>query len=92
MFRKKRISWIDDEIERVSQKLKTHEVGSGEWNQCLSALNDLHRMDFERNPPVSRDALAGIGANLLGILMIIKHESVNVITSKALSFVIKSKI
>jgi hypothetical protein len=92
MFRKKSTSWIDEEIVRVRSAMRLHEVASEEWKLCLLALNDLTRMDTEKNPPVSRDVLAGIGANLLGIFMIIKHESVNVISSKALSFVIKSKI
>jgi len=41
---------------------------------------------------VSRDTLAVIGANLLGILMIIKHENVNVITSRAMGLILSPRV
>jgi hypothetical protein len=91
MFWKKKPSWTDDEIARVSRVLKTHEVGSKEYNACVVALNDLHGMASEEDQ-VSKDVLVTVAANLLGILMIIKHEELNPIVSKALQFVIRPKV
>jgi len=38
---------------------------------------------------ISPDTLATIGANLLGIMIIIGHERAHVVTSKALGFIMK---
>ena len=81
---------LEIEFERTLSVMKTVLHESKEYAQMLNAAERLHEMmEKERETPssVSRDTMANIGANLLGIIMIIKHEHVNVITSKALSFV-----
>ena len=40
---------------------------------------------------VSPDTMAIVAGNLLGIALIVGHERMNVVTSKALGFVLKSK-
>ncbi len=40
---------------------------------------------------ISKDTLAMIGANLVGIAMIIGYERANIIASKALGFVMRSR-
>jgi hypothetical protein len=40
---------------------------------------------------VSKDTLATVGANLIGILMVIKHEHVNVITSRAMNLLMRPR-
>lgn len=45
--------------------------------------------EIDRRRKISPDTLALIGANLAGIVVIIGYERMNVITSKALSFVSK---
>jgi hypothetical protein len=69
------------------------DVVSQEYAKALTVAERLlGMMEDEKKPSsVSKDALLNVGANLLGILMIIKHENVNVITSKALSFVTRVK-
>lgn len=47
--------------------------------------------EIEKRKRVSPDTLALIGANIVGIVMIIGHERANVIASKALGFVSKLK-
>lgn len=56
----------------------------------LYALKEVdHRVESTRR--VSMDTLAVVGANLAGILMIVGHERANVVTSKALSLLLKLK-
>lgn len=45
----------------------------------------------EINSPmrVSPDTMATVAANLIGIILIVGHERVHVVTSKALSFIMK---
>lgn len=85
---------LEEELERAISCLKTALTDSEEYAKMLTTVERLHEMlDVKETPrSVSKDTLANVGANLLGILMIIKHEHVNVITSKALSFVTRTKI
>jgi len=84
---------LESELEQSIRILRNHQTGSEEYEKTLRCVERLHDMiDEEKHSTVSKDVLASVGANLLGILMIIKHESVNVISSKALSFVIRPRI
>lgn len=89
MFRKKPTA-LEREYDRVVRHLVTHDIGSEEYLACLRALDDLTKMmpqsSFDRN------VLATLGANLLGLVMIIKHENVNVISRNALSHLVKPRI
>jgi hypothetical protein len=83
---------LEDELEQQLKLLRSHLSGSEEYVKTLNYVERLHGMiDEEKYSIVSKDALLNVGANLLGIFMIIKHERVNVITSKALSFVIRPR-
>ena len=86
-------SSLEFEVERALRELKNHAIGSEEYNKTLDSIVVLHRMKEEEKPDsVSKDTLAIIGANLLGVLVIIKHESVNVITSKAMNLLLKPRM
>ena len=80
---------IDVEIDRAFRELRSHEVGTQEYSKVLDIVAKLHDMKEDQKPSqVSKDTLANIGANLLGILMIIKHEHVgNFISSRAFSLI-----
>jgi hypothetical protein len=83
---------LESELEQQLKLLKSHTSDSEGYAKTLSHVERLHDMiDVEKHSIVSKDALLNVGANLLGILMIIKHEHVNVITSKALGFVIRAR-
>jgi hypothetical protein len=86
-------SLLELEIASVLAQLKHHAVDSKEYRTIVDNLTVLHKMKEEerKSTSVSKDTLAVIGANLLGILMIIKHENVNVITSRAVNFVMKPR-
>ena len=94
MFRDKDIPkhqrLIEEELVRVLSVLPQHQADTTEYGALLSSVERIHKlMEINRPLTVSRDTLATVAANLVGILLIIKHEDVNVITSKALGFIIK---
>lgn len=65
-----------------------------EFNQKierLSKLLEIVQVD-KTHSRVSKDTLAIIGANLFGILMIIRHEFANPLNSKALSLLLRPRI
>jgi hypothetical protein len=80
---------LQDEIEHGLKTLKTHKVGSEDYNRILETVIRMQAMQTKSS--VSKDTLAIISANLLGIFMIIKHENVNVITSRAMNLVMKPR-
>jgi hypothetical protein len=83
---------LEDELEESLRLLSVHHRDSEEYAKMLGYIERLHGMiDKDKQPPMSKDTLAAIGGNLLGIFMIIKHENLNVITSKALNFVLRTR-
>jgi hypothetical protein len=80
-------------LNRAISSLSNHETGSKEYVDTLDAVAKLHKMRQEEKPSsISKDTLLIVTANLLGIILIIKHESVNVITSRAIGLLQKPRI
>ena len=82
---------LENELEHTLKSLRGHVIGSDEHKKAMDAAVTLHDMMDEDPPGVSKDTLALIAGNLLGILLIIKHEHVNVITSKAMGLIIRAR-
>lgn len=81
---------LESELERTISWLKTEQIPSEDYVKTLNVverLNDM--MEKEKPSSVSKETMLTVAANLLGIILIIKHENVNVITSKALGFVFR---
>lgn len=86
-------TYVDGEISRIILAMQDEEVHSQKYNALLEQLSKLQKIRQEEKPDrASMNTMLTVGANLLGIALIIKHEDVNVITSKALSFIVKPKI
>jgi len=51
-------------------------------------LSDLIKVDWK----VSPDTILIVTGNLLGILLILKYEKLDIITSKAIGFVLKGRV
>ena len=83
---------LESELERALIRLKTEEANSQDYEKMLKIVERLHSMlDEEKPDAVSKNTMLTVAANLVGILLIIKHESVNVISSKALGFVMRPR-
>ena len=82
---------IESELEAVLKNLKFKESGSEDYKKVMDHAVTLHDLLDEKPTGVSKDTLALILGNLAGIVLIIKHEHVNVITSKAMGLVIKAR-
>lgn len=83
---------LEEEIERVIRTLPSHVIGSQDYVKTVDALTKLYALrKTEKSSSVSKDTLATVGANLVGIFMILKHERFHPITSRAMQFVVKAK-
>jgi len=83
---------IEVELDRTLIQLKAERVTDEEYAKTLSLVERLHKMlDKEKPASVSKDTMLTVGANLVGIILILKHEHVNVISSKALGFIMRPR-
>lgn len=76
----------------VIRDLETHiqEIGptAEEYNSLVEQLGKLYKMkEVVTSNRVSADALVSAGASILAVVLILNHERLGVVTSKAMSFV-----
>ena len=79
---------IDIHICDLMKEAKTPEEVEG----VIELLKKRNEMVATRPRLIKPDTIALIAANLLGIGLILSYEKLNVITSKALGFVIRGRV
>lgn len=80
---------LDSAIDEALTDLSPYDE---EYLDKVKALDTLYKLKEISSPKrVSPDTLVIVAGNLLGIALIIRHENVNVVTSKALGFVMKAR-
>lgn len=79
-------------LDRAFTQLDSVQFGSQDYDDILEIITKLQKLQNEKDADsVSKDTILTVGANLLGILLIISTEREHVITTKALSMLQKSK-
>lgn len=91
---KKKPSTLDQEIARIESLLKGCDIDTKEYTRTLHHLERLHELNQANKPKfnISGDTLVMAGVNLLGILLILQHENLHAVSSKALGFVSKLRL
>lgn len=89
MFRTPRQTKLEVEIEKQFTRLRNDCYTDEDYDRVLAYLERLHKMRDTPNR-VSAETWALIGANLLGIVIIITHEYSHPVTTKALSLAMKA--
>lgn len=79
------------EKDRILEMMRDIDPRTTGYEKLMNQYKILCEIEAKK-PRVSPDAWAQIIANLAGILLILKHEELNVISSKALNFVIKGRL
>ena len=83
-------SQLDIEIETKLDELRVINAHDKEYDTVLSQVERLYKIkELEKPDRVSPDTWALIGANLVGIALILTHEYTNPITTKAANFAIR---
>ena len=80
---------LDKEIERLLSEIKTINPLDDEYPKMLDQLSKLYKLKPEKPKPVSNDTLAIIAGNVACVVLIVGYERANLVTSKALGFVMK---
>jgi hypothetical protein len=81
-------SYIDSEIARAVLLLQEHDVDSKEYDTILRRIETMDKLrPIEKPKYPSPDTVLTVTVNLVGIFMIVHHEELHIISSKALSFI-----
>lgn len=77
---------IDKQISILASEAKTPDE--------IQGVMDLmsKRQQLGKKQTVSPDTLAIVAGNLLGIVLILGYEKANIITTKALGFILKGRV
>ena len=94
MFNKtKKPAGIDLVMDLVTEELLTTTPGTIEYAKIVEQLERLNKIASTRkSDPISKDGLIAVIGNLAGIGFILYYEQLHVITSKAVGFVVKSRV
>lgn len=83
---------LDRTILELESEMATREGDSDEYATMLNRLERLHKLKEKNSPKrVSPDTWLMVGGNLAGIVLIVAWEHGHVITSKALSHILKPR-
>jgi hypothetical protein len=82
---------IKVEQEKIFEKMSVEDISVEEWDD----LNEKYRVYSEMVKPswkLTPDTLVVVAGNLMGILLILNFERLDIVRSKALSFVLKGRV
>ena len=83
---------LEKAIDEAIASMRVLPPTSDEYATIMERVTKLQKLkEIESPKRISPDTALTVGANLLGIVLIIRHEQLNVVTSKALSFVMRTK-
>jgi len=83
---------LDKQITCVLKEMTAAGVTSADYPALMTTLERLYGLrQKERRDPISRDTIALIAGNLMGILLIVAYEQKHVITSKGFGQVIRPR-
>jgi len=88
LLKRKEDPQLDRAITILLDELTLYSPHSDEYAAMVARLETLYSLK-EKPQRVSPDTLATVAANLTGIVMIVGHERLHVVTSKALQFIMK---
>lgn len=84
---------LDEVIDAVQSELLKTAPTDAEFPKMVEQLDKLYKIKSQSGPDrVSKDALLAVAGNLAGIVAILQFERVHVVTSKAIGFVMKSRV
>lgn len=87
-------SKVDDAIDQVLSEMAGYDADTEPYARLVDQLDKLYKIKSSEKDQdrVSKDTLVAVGANLLGIALILGYERAHVVASKALSFVLKTRV
>ncbi len=91
IFRKR--SKLENVIDSILDDMSKLKADSNEYSDMANNLEKLLKAkSYEKQKGISPDTIAIVAGNLIGIVLILKHEKIDIITSKALGFVLRGRV
>lgn len=91
--RKKKRNKLDELIDLVEDQLLVMDVMSKDYKAVLNHLDQLHKLKTQkRGWKVKPDTMVQVAGSLGGILLILGFEKANVLTSKAVGFILRGRV
>lgn len=89
---KQEASKLEAAIDAVFDRMSGLQQDSDEYAKLVDQLSKLYKLkEIDSKKRVSPDTVATVGANIVGILLILNYERLNVVATKAIGFVAKLK-
>lgn len=82
---------LQNVIDAHIASMTDEDKGSVEYARKVDQLQKLYSLKGEPKKRISPDTLAIVAGNLAGILLIVGAEKTGVVTSKALTFLLKTR-
>jgi hypothetical protein len=77
---------LDAAMRKCFEKMKNLEETSDEYMKVLNRLSELHKMKQAEKPDrVSKDTMVLAGTNLIGIFLVLNHEHLHPVTTRAMN-------
>lgn len=84
---------LQDLIDLVQTQMLSEDANSEEFREMADQLERLYAMKKSNTSSrLSPDTAVAVAGNLLGIGLILNHERLHIVTTKALGFVMKTKV
>lgn len=81
---------FDKEVDRILELMSGMNPADDEYARSVSSLKILCEARSKKAAfPIDPETIVTALANLLGIVLILKHEQFNVVTSRAIAFIKK---
>lgn len=89
MFAKKQHEVALDKV--IDEAIRNLDPNEKNYLETIEAIERLHKLKEQSCWRVSPDTAAIVAGNIFGIVLILRYEQLHIVTSKALSFVLKMK-
>lgn len=81
---------LSEEIDAVIEEMAVEHADTEKYRQMADNLEKLCKAKSYDSQ--SKASVVGAAASILGILLVLNYEKLDVVTSKALSFIVKPKV
>ena len=83
---------LDEAIDDALDELKGFDAAEDGYQKMITNIDTLIKLKVIEKPDrMSKDTLAVVAGNLLGIVAIVAYEQRHVMQSKALGFILRSR-
>lgn len=84
---------LEKEIDAVIRQMSALSADSEKYTAMAENLERLYKAkSYDSTSRISPDTVAVIAGNLLGIMLILGYEKTNIVTSKAMGFVLRGRV